>query len=214
MRKAAVPNEHTWSSMLKAGDEVRLHGSGTSYAWVSIATVGGIGFLYLAIEAFQSLVARTAPAHAPPETPPWLVLAFVPVWVFALAYLWGLMLRSRIQFCPSHFDYWDWRGKRHRFEYANVIALRWGTLSRDRPPGRIAFCSILGSQEHPHWTGILVDRHLGGLTRAIRDEIVARCGLTESDRPGDREAAVLFWRPGARDRIRPFPREDFRGHAT
>ncbi|NIM23827.1 MAG: hypothetical protein GTO55_06115 [Armatimonadetes bacterium] len=190
-----------YSSKLEAGERVRLFGSAWVYIWLIPATIAAIFVLRFVLATSMDLITRRVfPSVSDPRS---LGFLFLPLWVVALVCLWGIVLRSGVQFTPTGFYHWNWRGKSHFIEYTNVVGLEWNPPPPD--PDEVIVYHVSRGDDQSSWIGIRIERARTGLPEAIKNMVAQRCGLTESDSPESSEEVNLLWKPGQRDKFRRAP---------
>jgi len=118
-------------------------------------------------------------SHDPSPPTQALHVLVVLIWAAVLAMAvcrsvvaWGTYLHCAVRFSATGIDFRDWRGRLHRIEIKDVIA-----LYRLRPRWPLSLCWVPGAGGTPRWTSLA---GLGsGLGEATGDEIIDRCKLIE-----------------------------------
>lgn len=126
--------------------------------------------------------------------------------VVLLPFIWLHYLFAEVQFREDRFEYRDWmlQPRRRRVEYWSVAALaRSPTDGRGRSPG-LSYChSPSGRGDDLKWVCLSTDWWIEGLAEAVRDEVIRRCGLSESSPVGG--DGVILHRPGERRELPALP---------
>ena len=188
-----------WAPRLRSGERVRV--SFTQAFWLALCfvTAGMVFFLFLWFEIILSLITGHRGGMTPTGSQGAIGVIGGALWLYLFIRMWGSLLHNAVQFSPPRFDFYDWRGRPRSFEYEWIRAVLW------RPPGgggrggrlgkrdlRISY-AVPGSPER--WINLgSQDGWREDFAQAVRDEIVRRCGLTESSSPAPDD--VIWRRPG------------------
>ena len=183
MNKPQKKPEELWSERLQAGERIRLFGSGDFYALLVFATVtvGIIALVWRGVIQYSSY-GRMDKLPFSDAAAKVLFSSFVAAWVFiCLRYIWGNLVFGAIRFAEPHFDFWDWRGRLRRVEFANILALTCQYADRTVSKWKMWVCYFVpGYAERTRWLNL--ESEIGwrrGLNQAVKAEIVRRSGLTE-----------------------------------
>ena len=119
-----------------------------------------------------------------------------------LPFLWLNYLFAAIRFDEGYFEYRDWmlQPRRRRVDYAFLAALAWRPTGKRGGSPDLLFCySASGLGDDLKWIPLSTDFWPTGLREAVQQEIVRRCGLTESSSPAPDN--VIWRRPGETRRL-------------
>ena len=195
-----------WQRMLQSGERVRTRFGGLGY-WLmlGIATAGVAFFLFVWIQIIVFLVTGHRGGTTPDTTLDRAIFVLSSaVWACFFVWQWSSLLRKGIRFPQTHFDLYDWRGRPRPFEYEWIRALVWQPARFRRVGKRDLHILYAHPGSSERW--IDLGAELGwreDFAQAVRDEIIRRCGLTDS-RPVPGPAIIgdwerVYFRPGAQD---------------
>jgi hypothetical protein len=208
-----------WQRRLQSGERVRVGFSQAFWLALCFVTAGMVFVLFLWFEIILSLITGHRGGMTPtgPSNRAMAVL-FGALWLYLFIRMWGSLLHNAVQFSQGRFDLYDWRARPRPFEYEWIRTVLWrrpsGGGSRQQRLGkrdlRISY-AVPGSPER--WINLgSRDGWREDFAQAARDEIIRRCGLTDSrpiPRPaivvrllgllGDSDWERVYFRPGAQD---------------
>lgn len=123
-----------------------------------------------------------------------------------LPFLWLNYLFAAVRFGEGYFEYRDWmlQPRWRRVDYASVVAVAWRPVGRrGGSPDLLFCCPVSGFGSDLKWIPLSTDSWPSGLREAVQQEIISRCGLTDS-RPVPSAAIIGDWErvyfgPGTKD---------------
>lgn len=174
-----------WQRMLHSGETVYTDRSCTTLAlllFVSAALIGALLWMWFGGRATIGIG-----------------LAIV------LPFLWLNYLFAAIRFGEGYFEYRDWmlQPRRRQVDYASVVALAWRPTGKRGGSPDLLFCyPVSGLSSDLKWIPLSTDSWPAGLREAVQQEIIRRCGLTDSrpvPSPAMGDWQKVYFRPGAQD---------------